>query len=534
MTGTQLLELDLDSLPEKDFARVERRAFQLSDHPWQYDTVNEGYRDPDGAPILATSDKDDYKITRQALQDRLWDKANRNPQISTSLERTSGRLAGFGFEISSEISEIQDEIEETEEDPRNRLYSFWPKFVVRALIEGELFLLLTCHKDGFIEVDFIDPTSIDHNSLEEGIIFHPDKSTMPLAYFVKKSSTDLKLVPSIYLARYPDLHRILKADKHYEANLMDRTRNFGKLGGFDKFIVSWDRSKITKRNIGHARTVLGWVEQYENLKRYEIDHKKSSGAYLWEYHIDDRKDWITWMLMDDADKQKTALAAPKSPGSTLVTGPSHSIKAHNPTLANISDSDTDIMHMVTSGLDEPEDISTGEARGTFASVKMSRGPMSDRIADQTCYFEKFIRFDFYGSIFFLKSRLKGFPETFKVERCVGFDKKGNPKFKEVNRRPEKLIDISFPVSEINDYESRARAMFGVKHGSLSDTAGVPVSELVKRLGFGNYRRLRLRYELEKKKYPELIPTVDQESWQENKIEPPRPKNQKQKSANQEE
>ena len=252
---------------------------------------------------------------------------------------------------------------------------------------------------------------------------------------------------------------------------------------------------------------------YENLKRYEMDHKKSAGAYIWKVKFDDIKSWIQWMNLSDADRAKTGIAAKKTPGGTMVLGPNMDLSVANPNLPNISNTDTDILQMVTSGLNEPEDITTGKATSPFASVKASGGPMSDRTSDEIAYFEKFLRFDFWANIFLLKSRISTFPEFFEVEEAVSFNNK-KPQFKKIKRRPEKLIEINFPMSEINDVESRARAYYGVKHPALSDSAGIPNQELVKKMGFGNYRKLRLQAETEKAKYPDLVLPIDQESWQE--------------------
>ena len=304
---------------------------------------------------------------------------------------------------------------------------------------------------------------------------------------------------------------------------------FKKMGGFYRFIVSWDMSLITKRNIGHIRTVLEWVQYWEDIKKYELDHKKSAGAYVWVVNFTDVKSWIQWLKMSDADRRKTGIAAKKTPGGTMVLGPNMEMKASNPNLPNISDSDTDIMHMVTSGLNEPEDVMTGQSTGTFASVKESRGPMSDRTSDEIAYFERFLRYDFWANVFFLKSQISSFPALFAVEEAVAFkpakgDGESEPIFKKVKKPPETLIDINFPTSEINDMEGRARSLFGTKHADLSDTAGIPKSELVRKLGYSNYPRMRLQYETEKRKYPELPLTLDAESIQEREqAEPARPK-----------
>jgi hypothetical protein len=185
----------------------------------------------------------------------------------------------------------------------------------------------------------------------------------------------------------------------------------------------------------------------------------------------------------------------------------------NPQLPNISDSDSDIREMITSGLNEAADVTTGTASGTFASIKATRGPMGDRISDEVAYFERFLRFDFWGSIFFLKSAIGAFPETISIKEAVDF-KGGKPKFKTIARRPEKLIDFSFPISETIDYESRAKAFLGSKHGPMNETVKLPNQDLSNQLGFGGYGRRRLRKATEDERYPKLVYTLDAESLQE--------------------
>ena len=178
--------------------------------PWQYDPDTNAYRDPDGITGLGTSDKDDSSLSRAVLQENCWLKAQRNPHINTTVKRFAGRLTGHGFEITSDIQQIASAVKEIEYDQRNRLYTYYYKWVIRAMIEGELFLCLTCHKDGSIEVDFIDPVCVQGTFDNTGILFHPTKTTMPLLYNIKYNSTnpDEKLydeqIPSIFMAMYPD------------------------------------------------------------------------------------------------------------------------------------------------------------------------------------------------------------------------------------------------------------------------------------------------------------------------------------------
>ena len=476
--------------------------------PWQLDVMEAGgsNKDEDGFPI----DNSKEPIDRASLQKSCWEKFETNPFVGTSIRGNVGRLTGMGFEISSEIEDIQNAVDTIEQDPRNRLYSFWPKYVGRTFIEGELFLLLTVHKDGFIETDFIDPSSITGLG-EDGIIYHPTKTTMPLFYCVSSNNSNI-LIPSIYVAYYPkELIKAAKSTKEFDMDLtkesQDSSNKFNVLGSFNRFIVSWDRSFVTHRNVSYLRTILEWLNHYENLKKYEIDHKKSAGAYLWMVTIEDPKSFRTWLSLTDEERRKTGIMAKKTPGSTLVMPPGMKMEAVNPKLPSISESDTDILHLVTGGLNEPEDMATGQAKGTFASVKASRGPMSDRTSDEIAYFERFLRFDFWKPIFFLMNKIGDFPETFKVKKAVDF-KNQEPIFKEVDKRPELLLDISFPTSELSEVESRAKAYLGVKHGAVDDTLGIPKAEIAKKMGFGNYRRMRLRRATEEDRFPELLPPVD--------------------------
>lgn len=510
MKNKKMVAISVDELRKMSDDELNLLQFSM---PWQYDAEDTA-KDPDGFNV----DDPNRKLDRKKLQKVCWDKFNFSPNVNTAVRGQVGRLTGFGFTIASDVGKVHDAIVETEYDQRNRLFTFWPKFAGRAFIEGELHLCLSPHADGFIEVDFIDPSLISGGG-EDGVYYHPVKKTMPLFYFIENSN---QVIPSIYLAYYPDLIKDVKMTDVSEAarNWSKSPKStFKKLGGFRRFIVSWDRSMITNRSVSYLRTIIEWLNHYENLKKYEIDHKKSAGAYLWVVTITDAKAFRSWLGLTDEERRKTGIMAKKTPGGTLILPPGMTMDVKNPSLPKISESDTDILHMVTSGLNEPEDVSTGQAKGTFASVKASRGPMSDRISDEVAFFERFIKFDFYAGVFFLKSKVSNFPDMFTVKECVDFDEEREPIMKNVKKKPEHLIDITFPTSEVIDAESRAKAYLGVKHASLFDTVGVPNAEIIRRLGFGSYKRLRLAHATEKERYPELISTMDAEAYQENKIEP---------------
>jgi hypothetical protein len=521
-----------------DRAEVEKYILDMPDEvlaqiqfsmPWQYDANTGGYKDEDGFVQTVLSDKDDSKTTRDTLQKECWKKFNRNPQFNTATRGLLGRLTGLGFETSSEITEIQEAIEEIELDPRNRLYNFWPKYVGRNLIEGELFQSLTLHTDGFVEVDFVDPAIImGAGEDDSGIIFHPSKTLMPLIYSLDDQNGNKQQIPSIFCAYYPELIEVAAKDKYFQRKLLknshSRKRKYSKFNGYYRFIVAWDRGFLTRRAVSYMRTTVEWLNYYENLKKYEIDHKKSSGAYMWIFSFTEPRAFKLWLSLSDEDRRKTGLTAKKTPGGSLILPPGVEVEVKNPNLTRISEQDTDIMEMISSGLNEPEDVTLGRAKGSYASIKASRGPMADRTADEIAYFERFLKYDFWQAVFFLKSSVSDFKNEYKVREATSFGKDGEPKFENRKKKAFQLIDISFPVSESIDYEGRAKGLMGVKHGPATDTLGIPYSEVAKRLGFGNYGKMRLRHATEKEVYPELIYSMDAESMQEQmEAEPTRQK-----------
>lgn len=564
----------MDSRPRLLVKREQGLSKEDFSMPWQVNLDGE-YEDTDGFSSYTQPTKDLDRLTRVELQQECWNKFNANPQINTSIRGLMGRLTGWMFEVTSEIEEIQDAIEQIWEDPRNKLYSNMPKFVGRSKIEGELFLCLTCHEDGFVEVDFLDPKTIDSGGDNDtGIIFHPTKRTFPLFYNVLLDH-DRYQIPSINIARYPELVNLARKHKDWDTEAQSACKSnkpiFEKFKGYNRFVVAWDMSLLTQRNTSHLRTTIEWINHYENLKKYEIDHKKSAGSYLWTVSFLSYNDFRVWTSLTDEEKRKTGLLAKKTPGGTLFVPPGMTLEVKNPTLPSIKEQDTDILEMVASGLNEPSDVMTGSSKGTFASVKASRGPMSDRVADEMAEFERFLRYDFWGSIFFLKVSMGFLPPTFPVKEVVGFKepikkkkpeepkpapvakkdekdakkfaddsepdpKKEDPKkpmpepeeepeeedrniYKVKQKKPEQLVDISFPVSETIDLETRTKALLGVKHGPMSENLGIPYSDIARRIGFGgSYGRLRKRQATEKHKYPELVYAtegVDQESKQED-------------------
>lgn len=471
--------------------------------------------DEDGFPIYG---KGTAELVRNVieLQQECWKKYNTNPQISTAITDNAGVVCGKGFSVSSPYPDVRKFLNEIVKDSRNRLYSNFKKFYTRSDIEGELFLSLTAHDDGFVEIDFMHPEKL------EKIYYHPSKSTLPLFYSFKVvddysdgvPQEKLVYIPSIYVFEMQNLIPVMEKHHDFKMNperaFRRNKRRYKKTGGYQTFIVSWDRSLFTERNVSQMATTIEWANHYENLKRYEIDHKRSSGSYLWTVTFEDVKAFKRWLALTDEEKAKTGIMQTKTPGGTLVLPPGMSLEVKNPQLPKISDSDTDILHMITSGLNKPEDMVTGQSNGTYGSVKASRGPESDRNKNRQNDWEIFLRYDFFRFVFLMSSKFAKMEIEREEEIVIDFKDKKEVFGKEIVPVWESM-EITFPMSEVSDLESTTKALMGVKHGSLADTMGIPVSHIAEKLGMPNYRSLRAKHAIEKKKYPELVIATEEDS-----------------------
>lgn len=516
--------------------------------PWQEpspEQVKEMYEargvDEDGFPIIGRI----HGYKNYAYYQRLClAKYEENPQISSHVREVIGNLTGAGFAVTSEVEEISDYLEELFSDPINNFYQSIPKFVGRAELEGELFLIYTIHKSGFIEVDFVDPGSLVGGDKDTGILFHPTKENFPLAYIMQieyLGESKQVLVPSINIAYMPELaielkkvlkDKKMKLDENYAK---DTSPKFKKdFEGYFRFMVSWDKSLFEPRNVSHIKTTIKWLNYYEDLKKYEIDHKKSAGSYLWVAKFEDIKAFRLWLSLDEKERKKTGLLEKKAPGGTIILPPGMDFQCTNPNLQKISDQDTDILQMVISGLGKPEDLVTGTPRGTQSGIMAGRAPHSDRIANDIEFFRRFLQNVFFRALFHIAIKFGKLKEKYPVLKVTGYKKTNKQVIrilddgqkesekKEILEPIEKkkqayahtLLEFGFPVSEMAATEGKARALLGVKHGSLVETLDLPREDIAKRLGFYNYRSLRLKRSEEQLKYPETLTDLYQEAIQE--------------------
>jgi len=465
--------MDLESF-DQAYAELEKLGATDIDKmaasvPWQQETDSAGILNK--KPVI---DIDGFKISGfgmdasysgyALIQKFCWLKFKQNGFVYTSTMDTVGRMVGNGFSQSSFYPKCSDVMESIWEDPRNGLIQNFSKYIARSLIQGELFLVLSVHTDGFVEIDFLSPSQIGGFNDDSGVLMATDKPMFPLMYQVMSDTGRNKFIPDINLAYYPELWAQIRGNKDVPMrDIIGKSNNkiFKAVGGYSTFIVRWDQGFVTKRNVGGVRATLKWLEKYEQLKDWEIDHKKSSGAYLWCIEVKDRQSLRLWLAMSDEERAKTGLMAPKVPGGTLFLPPGFTLTCNNPKLSSISDQDSDILRLISAGLNVAEDAMTGSSSGsTYGGVKMSRGPMTDRIQDHAINLDRWLIHGFWRGVLWLHSKVGGMPWEYSTKIAYKFDDAGAPKYRLKKFQAHKTISISHPVSASVDLERQIAGITG--------------------------------------------------------------------------
>ena len=166
----------------------------------------------------------------------------------------------------------------------------------------------------------------------------------------------------------------------------------------------------------------------------------------------------------------------------------------------------------------PSDVVTGSSKGTYASVKESRGPWGDRIVSAQQDFRNFLTYDFGKAVLFIHREVYGLKKVYMKKKAVGFDRNKKPIMKNRPQRINELVTVTLPVFSSSGYGELVKALCGVKHNGLNQGLGIANEPIAKKLGYANYEQLRLQTETENYHYPKLEQVTDQEQAQDNKLE----------------
>lgn len=502
--------------------------------------------DPDGATIARNFNKKIVTNSHFTLQGLTYDMYREFPYIRSDIDRKVNMVTGKDFGFSSYISEIDEFLEEEVYDHRNILWWRIPGWILRSLVEGELFFLVTVQPDGFCVFNVIEPCYVTGALDGTGIWSDPNNVLMPLYYNIKDTTSggDGEIIPSINHIYDSSYDKIPLGDMFKRELLAgSRMENRGKykaLNGYYRFVIHWNNMNgvdEAKRDTSYLRAVIKYVNFYQQAILWSMDYRKSLASWSQEVKFSDdaygQKAYRLWMKMTAEEKAATGLTKPPSPGDRVFSMPGMTVTtiSNNQGKAGSGES-LDLRNMLVSGMDAPSDVITSDlSQGNRSSNQQTRSPYADTAESLQVKFERLFKYGLWAHIFKIKSLMdESFREDIKVDVPVDFEEKkekakidGMPeetvmkvKTQKRKRKAFHFIDVTFPVLNIQDMEGLSSGLLGSKHGSVIESLGVPPSRVAERMGFKGYRKLRLQNALEEEQYPKRIPLDQQEKVMEGK------------------
>ncbi len=502
--------------------------------------------DPDGARIARSPNKKIVANEHFELQDLTYKQYREFPYIRSDVDRKVNMVTGKNFGFSSYIPDIDEFLEEEVYDHRNLLWWRMPGWIVRMLVEGELFILVTVQPDGFCVFNIIEPSYVTGALDATGIWSDPGNVLLPLYYNIKDltSGGDGEIIPSInhiYDAGYDkvDLGESFKRELLKGSQLLDRGK-YKALGGYSRFVIHWNNLNgvdEAKRDTSFLRAVLKYVNFYQQSILWSMDYRKSLASWSQEVKFSDdafgQKAYRLWSKMTDEERLATGLTRPPAPGDRVFSMPGMSINTVSSNQGKMGSGESvDLRNMLVSGMDAPPDVVTSDlSQGNRSSSQQTRSPYADTAEALQVKFERLFKFGLWAHIFKIKSLMDdSFREDIKIDSPIDFmeekessDVAGAPlkdvkkaKTQKRKRKAFHFVDVTFPVLNIQDMEGLATGLLGSKHGSVIETLGIPPSLVAERMGFKGYRKLRLQHALEEDQYPDRMPLDEQEAAIEGK------------------
>lgn len=448
------------------------------------------------------------ELGRREIQEECWKIYRTFGPINSSVNSKADYVTGEGFSVYSNNLDIDRFIIDLVFSRRNRLYSAFNGWMVRMQAEGELFLLISFDEEGEATVRVLEPSRIGSQSLQDGLITHPDDVTKTLFYDYKFNGNEFEQVPDVNIMFEPELLSVAKAIPGFniQKSLRSKARSmkFKGIGGYRRFILHW--KNLTgiheyRRDTAHLRTVLEAINLYWTAIKWELDHKKAQAAYTVEVSFEDtpfgRTAWQVWKKMDESERAKTGLTKTLTPGSRVFTMPGMKLILHSPQLSKMSGQNQDLLNIAGAGARSPQDMFQGQSAGaTHSSLKSTRPPLVQEVKNLGEKFSGFLKYELLRSCFFAKSKLSDFPETFS-KRFISELKRGEATWKELDVEPIELVRIELPNIILDERaDKNANAKLGSKHGGL-ESLGVSHQLIAKDMGVGDLgRQKRLKLEEE--------------------------------------
>jgi hypothetical protein len=495
-------------------------------------------------PLSSVDDALPSDLNWRELQDQSYKYSKTFGPLRSMITQKSQMAAGKGFGFFSPILDVNEFLKDLFLSPRNRLDRKMVGIMQSMKSVVECFLLISLDETGSATVRPLDEKRIGQGKAH-GLVTDPDDVTATMFYLYRGGvGQKPEFIPDARFIYEPEeilkirMDRLKKStttnfDEKQIAESTLKPKLKGIFGGYRRFILHWknlDGIDHILRDTSSVATTLEWINLYVHAMKWELDYKRALSSFVivmgFESTPEGRVAAAKWLKMTDAERERTGLTKPLSPGSRVWLIPGMTLEIKAPQLPRLSQENQDLINMAGSGARMPTDIWSGHSSNTnFAALKLSRAPLSQEIEYDQYALEMFLRRDLVFACGVAKIKVGGgkftgiasladptgkgqeytLMPTYPMQ-WVSAMSKGKPTFQTVNVEfwHESVMSFEFPIISLEgDVGAEANMLMGSKHtGALG--LKISQSSVAKRLTGGNLDKEVRKRAIEDETYGEPV------------------------------
>jgi len=351
--------------------------------------------------------------THRELSRMAWSAVMTNPIAAREIFYKTVFVAGKGLRSTSQIPEIQKVLDEFWTSTRNKIPYYFPMYINRYNIDGEVFFALFVDKQsGKVTLRDIEPQEITE------ILYDPDDIAVPVYFrrqFVKtlgakgtNTTTEMKDIwyKSVDCIQHPQLEKEVKLPDNAEIAGADEKN-------IDVFIFHFKNSLLTNRRRGLSTLTnhLPWLREYKDILRMRTGINKARSTFFLDVTM---KNATKLQIQEEASKHKS----PPRPNTTVVHGDDVVYAFMSP---NIQGSDvqsdlSEIKNMSAIGSMLPPDLLGESGKSNYQNSGRSKFPFVRSMEFQQELWEYALKFGIMWVVIWSAVEYGELPKSFKVAK----------------------------------------------------------------------------------------------------------------------
>jgi hypothetical protein len=351
--------------------------------------------------------------THRELSRMAWSAVMTNPIAAREIFYKTVFVAGKGLRATSQIPEIQKILDEFWTSTRNKIPYYFPMYINRYNIDGEVFFALFVEKQsGKVTLRDIEPQEITE------ILYDPDDVAVPVYFRRQYTKTAGAKGASVATETKDIWYRSVDCIQHpqleKEVKLPDNAEKAGDdEKDVDIFVFHFKNSLLTNRRRGLSTLTnhLPWLREYKDILRMRTGINKARSTFFLDVTM---KNATKLQIQEEARKHKS----PPRPNTCVVHGDDviYAFMTPNIVGTDVASDLTEIKNMSATGSMLPPDLLGEAGKSNYQNSGRSKFPFVRSMEFQQELWEYALKYGLLWVVVWAAVEYGELPETFKVAK----------------------------------------------------------------------------------------------------------------------